>query len=175
MLSGGLSPTPAQLARLNARVDRSGGPGACWPYLGRKKIGYGQVGSYKTARIPLHRWALEQKLGRALKPGEVTRHRCDNPPCVNPAHLLPGSPADNGADRVARGRATAGERLHFAKLSAVQVREILALRGTLSIPQIAANYGVYRTAVWKIFRGEIWNRVTGLPRTRRRYPKRSQP
>ena len=36
--------------------------------------------------------------------GLVVRHKCDNPPCINPAHLEIGTQADNIADAFARGR-----------------------------------------------------------------------
>lgn len=35
---------------------------------------------------------------------EVVRHTCDNPPCINPEHLVPGTQADNMHDRMDRGR-----------------------------------------------------------------------
>jgi len=31
-------------------------------------------------------------------------HRCDNPPCCRPDHLFLGTPADNTADMIAKGR-----------------------------------------------------------------------
>jgi hypothetical protein len=36
--------------------------------------------------------------------GMVIRHKCDNPKCLNPDHLLIGTQADNCADTKARGR-----------------------------------------------------------------------
>ncbi len=36
--------------------------------------------------------------------GLVGRHECDNVRCANPAHLLPGTTADNVRDAIDRGR-----------------------------------------------------------------------
>lgn len=40
--------------------------------------------------------------------GAQVQHTCDVRPCVNPAHLKLGTPADNTADMMVRGRGSAG-------------------------------------------------------------------
>lgn len=50
-----------------------------------------------------HRAAYESEYG-PIPPGMVVRHKCDNPPCVNPEHLEVGTQADNAKDMSVRGR-----------------------------------------------------------------------
>lgn len=93
-------------ARFWEKVNRTGGPAACWPWTactdGR---GYGIFQLYGRSRRA-HRVAFE--LWNARTPGEVVRHSCDNPTCCNPRHLLDGTHTENVADRVARGRSARG-------------------------------------------------------------------
>lgn len=76
----------------------------CWEWAGfRHKQGYGRLrvlGKLTLAHV------LAYKIWRGDVPdGMKVRHTCDNPPCINPEHLLLGTQADNVQDMVSRGRA----------------------------------------------------------------------
>jgi hypothetical protein len=59
-----------------------------------------------------HRVAFEQTWGITLRPGQVVRHTCDNPPCINPLHLIVGTVGDNNRDIVERGRHWQQQKTH---------------------------------------------------------------
>lgn len=86
--------------RFWARVDKSAGPDACWPWTGGTvaKEGYGIMslgGRSRTAS----RISIELTQGHPVPKGLFVCHHCDNPPCCNPAHLYVGTNADNMDDR----------------------------------------------------------------------------
>jgi hypothetical protein len=97
--------------RFNRRVDRSGGPDACWPWLGRiEPKGYGTMAVGGRQRLA-HRCAMALAIGEVPR-GKLVLHACDNPPCVNPAHLRLGTQLDNMRDMVQRGRKVRGEKVN---------------------------------------------------------------
>lgn len=137
------------------------GPDECWEWLAhRKRSGYGQFtvrkGYFQTAsRVSL---ALEQ----LVPAGTHVCHRCDNPPCVNPAHLFVGTPTENALDSVAKGRAVSARGVEHpsAKLTEDDVRFIRSTslrKGTLT--QLARRYGISASSVRKVIDGRTWSHV----------------
>lgn len=94
------------IQRFLARVDRSGGPDACWPWIGPvNQRGYGQQnvpGLRGVAKS--HRLALWLAKGSPPPNKPWALHACDNPPCCNPAHLDWGTRLENIWQAKERGR-----------------------------------------------------------------------
>lgn len=71
---------------------------------GRDKDGYGFFRADGDNRpMKAHQFAL-QRAGVARPQGGIALHACDNPPCVNPAHLRWGTSAENTHDMMSRDR-----------------------------------------------------------------------
>lgn len=96
---------PADIAeRFWARVDRRS-EDECWEWSGhRDQRGYGRGGTNKAGGYLAHRMAYMLHAGVALPDSTLVCHRCDNPPCCNPAHLFTGTHKDNAVDMAAKGR-----------------------------------------------------------------------
>lgn len=86
---------------------------SCLEYRGRRHSrGYGYLTLEPGKRVMLHRWIVEQVDGRPLEPGEVVRHKCDNPPCFRYDHLERGTQADNIDDMIQKGRGYNQKKTH---------------------------------------------------------------
>lgn len=81
----------------------------CWEWTGtRDPQGYGVL-RWDGRTMRVHRLVTHLAHGLDLNNRlEWARHSCDNPPCFNPDHLEPGTPADNARDCIERGRRVIG-------------------------------------------------------------------
>jgi len=148
--------------RFKKFVDKSAGPDECWPWMGsRDRHGYGGIRrSAGCGRIapPLkaYRVAWELAVG-PIPAGMSVCHRCDNPPCCNPAHLFLATHAENMADKVRKRRHHHGDTHAFAKLNSdliVQIRN-----STGSQRKVGEQFGVSQTLIGLIKRRKIWKHV----------------
>lgn len=133
------------------KVDKSGD---CWVWTGALlKTGYGSIRIDKKA-MRAHRVAYELCVG-PIPDGMLLRHSCDNPPCVNPSHLLPGNAKENVTDAIERGRHLLGEDHPGAKLANASIANIRRdIASGMSGISIARAYGVSDSLISKIKHGK---------------------
>lgn len=143
------------------------GPDECWEWqAGREATGYGRINRGRTGDgiVRAHVASYELAHGPVSK-GLMVCHTCDNPPCVNPAHLYAGTASDNHRDARERGlwRPTPlpGEKNGCAKLTEVHVREIRRryAAGGVSYGHLAVEYGVSENAIRQVVRRLKWKHV----------------
>lgn len=125
--------------------------------LGNKPGGYHQK-RIKGKLYYVHRLAYADHHGISIhEVPALLRHTCDNPRCINPEHLLPGTHADNARDRVERGR-SAKEIIAARVLTPEQDQIVFNLRQGKrkyarqnSERQLASQFGVSRQAIRDAF------------------------
>ena len=131
----------------------------CWEYNGRlspKRYGalYDGASTQQVHRVAYRVWV------GPIPEGQVVRHKCDNPPCINPDHLETGTQADNVADMIARGRLVVGTGRN-SKITEEDVRVIRARRAAgEKVSRIAEDFPISEGTVYAIIRKHKWKHVT---------------
>ena len=140
------------------KVQKSDG---CWEWTAfRKKNGYGYVRRGGKAMYA-HRISWEMENG-PIPNKMCVCHSCDNPACVNPEHLWIGTQAENLNDMRSKGRfntigRSRGSAHRWAKIDENDVCEIRRrLLAGESMAQIARDFNVTRSAIYKIKCGKTW-------------------
>jgi len=146
-----LAPKDLPLNERFWRLANTADPQGCWEWDGaRNAQGYGMFQLSKGTCRRAHRVAFYLTHGHWPEP--VCRHSCDNPPCVNPDHLLEGTDKENSADAVARNRRP--RKYTDATLLAVK-----NAGGTNR--EIARQYGMDPSHVSRVKR--FWEPGRGMP------------
>lgn len=127
--------------RFWSRVTKSEESG-CWEWtMAKAPTGYGILTLARVKRYA-HRTAYELANG-PIPDGLFVCHHCDNPPCINPAHLFLGSQKDNMQDASRKGRSRGGVAFGDAN-------------GARRHPERLARGETHnsRTKPWTVLRGE---------------------
>lgn len=156
--------------------------------LSNGKDGYPVI-SYNRKKVYLHRWLVEQKIGRPLRTGkqrEVARHAvCGTSICLNINHLEVGTDWDNAQDTKRMGRTACGEKLsalqrgdkhwtnhlgtsplprgskhHCAKITEADVLQIRSdVKNGIKVSKLALKYKLDKSTIYDIINKNIWKHI----------------
>lgn len=136
----------------------------CWKWIGGgDKNGYGQF-NINRKPVRAHRYSYEHHHPLTTPMSGIDLyilHSCNNPACVNPAHLRLGTPQDNMNDMTQYGRQPNGEKNGYAKLNekqVIEIRERYAAGGT-SHQKLADQYGVSETTIYRVINRFTWSHI----------------
>ena len=153
------------MKRFWSKVDKSGD---CWEWKAYKdKLGYGFF------NLTGERMELAHRVAWKLVNGEIPEgdhygttcvcHHCDNPSCVNPAHLFLGSHTDNMKDMTEKKRnvpqSMKGSKHPNSKLTEKDVIAIRSMKGTASYSEIGKGFGIGADNVYQIMNRIAWKHI----------------
>jgi hypothetical protein len=153
-------------ARFWAKVNCAGThrqhmPTCCWEWTGAKNLdGYGRfrVGrKHERAHAMLLWWSAGEKPPYIM-------HLCDNPKCVRPSHLQPGSHSLNMRDAYKKGRrpdcTPKGVRHYAARFTEADVQDIRRRYAKGEKATCIGNlYGVPGSHIGQIVKGKIYRSI----------------
>lgn len=124
---------------------------------GKHREGYGEF-CIDGKEVYAHRVSYELFVG-PIPEGMDILHSCDDPGCVNPEHLHPGTHSANMHEMSERKRIPSGEKHNLSKMTQVQVnkiREDWNNNKIKSIRECAEEYSVNYTTIWNIIYNKTW-------------------
>lgn len=163
-------PKPLPLSeRFWRHVDKRS-PDECWGWRGYKlKTGYGLF-NLDVSRANKNKSTTASRVAWQLTYGEIPQgkdicHRCDNPPCVNPAHLWIGTPKENTLDMIMKDRHRPGwvpgeknGQSILTESDVLKIREHYS-NDAYSRSELASIFGVSQSAIKKVCYGYTWKHL----------------
>jgi len=146
----------ADRKRFWSRVNRKG-KNECWEWMaGKTGFGYGEIW-IQGKEWNSHRLCYFVEVG---DPGKLNvLHKCDNPSCVNPAHLYAGTQAQNMRDAFIRNRRCRDPEIyHSTKLTRADAKKIRQLvAGGMTRAEAGRRFCVTASVISLLVAGKIWN------------------
>ncbi len=151
---------------------QKGSHDACWPYTGT--LTTSRHGRFKIAGVSYSPHRISWQLANGPIPvGLYICHRCDNPPCCNPRHLVAETARWNAMDAVRKGRMThpimtesrrralCGESSATAVYTEIQILEMHRLHNQdgLSGYAIAKRLGKHKGHIYDILKWRYWGHL----------------
>ncbi len=139
-------------------VNYEGDDCLIWPFA--KSKGYGVINSLSGNKM-VSRIMCAHRNGPPSVKSLHAAHTCGNGHlgCCNPKHLYWATKLENEHDKIKHGTTNQGERHGNAKLTDSKVRAIREFAYTCQGQTIADLFGISKTTVYKIIRGELWGHV----------------
>lgn len=128
-----------------------------WPFF-RNEKGYGDV-KFNGCKGLAHRVICTLKRGTPPSAEYEAAHQCGNghKGCVNPNHIFWKTRLENIHDKEAHGTQPWGEKVHFAKLTCEQAREIKY--SGMKTKDAAKRFSISRDSVYNIRAGRTWKNL----------------
>lgn len=135
------------------KVNMHGGDtSVCWEWTGGVTSAGRPCFDLRGKKVVAYRLVYELVTGDKIPKGMVIRHKCDNGICCNPTHLEMGTHKQNMEDMKERSR-------HGLPAIAVKAIKRLLEDPHRTHEEIAALYGVDRSTIGRIARGEAYESI----------------
>lgn len=110
-------------------------------------------------KITLSHYVYEKMFGKKIPDGMLACHTCDNPMCINPEHIFPGTTLDNALDMLNKNRANPakGEKSGQSKLTEDQVLTIR--KDTRGLEELSKIYRVSKDTIWQARTKRSWKHI----------------
>jgi hypothetical protein len=126
----------------------------CWTWNGQRiRSDYGRIIALGGKAKFAHRAAYEVWVG-PIPDGKILRHKCDNPPCINPEHLDVGTYQDNSNDMINRKRWSGNG--HITQHDADTIRVYLS--AGRDVKSLAVEFGISRASIYDIKKLRTWTK-----------------